>query len=311
MKRNTESRAFTLVELLVVIAIIGILISMLLPAVQSVREAARRTQCANNIRQIGIALHNFNTSNEHFPPGWRSDSGWGWMTHALKFIEQDSLADQLDLKTDLKDPTFTQNIAATVNGQLCPSSTNDSVSYELPTNNDEMVEIARTHYIGCIGSSASVSYMDDGQTCPSLTLMNAYGFIDGMFYQDSNTPLRDVRDGSSNTILLGERSHELFDSQWPGVIDGSSHTGWRVVAWTGEPPNNPMRTDPLVIIDDEGDEQELEIHFHGFAQFGSMHSGVTMFQFVDGSVRPISDQINAVTFRALGTIQGGEARNEF
>ena len=75
-------------------------------------------------------------------------------------------------------------------------------------------------------------------------------------------------------------------------------------------PNNPMRTDPLIVVDDEGNEEELEIHFHGFSQFSSMHvGGLTMFSFVDGSVRPIRDDINPVTFRAMGTIQGKEVRD--
>lgn len=308
MKRN---RGFTLVELLVVIAIIGILIALLLPAVQNVREAARRTECSNKIRQVGIALQNFNTSNEHFPPGWRSDSGWGWMAHTLPFIEQANVAEQFNMHNPLLDPIYKDTLNLGMTALLCPSSTNDSPSFELAADpNDTIVEIGRTHYVGCIGSSAGLTEMDDGQTCPSISLLYTNGFVDGMFYKNSSTPLRDVLDGTSNTILVGERSGDLFDSQWPGILDGSSHTGWRVVGWTGEPPNNPMRTDPLIIVDDEGNEEELEIHFHGFSQFNSMHlGGLTMFSFVDGSVRPIRDDINPVTFRAMGTIQGREVRD--
>ena len=304
MKRRNSG--FTLVELLVVIAIIGILIAMLLPAVQNVREAARRTECANNIRQIGLALHNYESTNKHFPPGWRSDTGWGWMSHSLPFIDQGNLFEEFDLKVGMLDPVYLETIQTRISGQFCPSSTNDSDSHTLILEPDgSAVDIARTHYVGCIGSSVEIDRMEDGQTCPSMNLLGSVGFIDGMFYRDSQTPMKDVRDGSSQTILVGERSGELFDSQWPGILEGSSHTGWRVVGWTGEPPNNPQRTEPLVIVDDDGVEEELEIHFHGFAQFNSMHMGeVTNFCFVDGSVRPISDGIHPRVFKAMGTIHG-------
>ncbi|MDG1874469.1 MAG: DUF1559 domain-containing protein [Mariniblastus sp.] len=308
MKRNS---GFTLVELLVVIAIIGILIALLLPAVQTVREAARRTECANKIRQLGLAVQIYNTSHEHFPPGWRSDTGWGWLAHTLPFLDKSNLANQFEITSSLTDPAYQQPIRSNLDGLLCPSSANDSGSFNLTVNlnTGDAVEVGRTHYVGCIGSSAAIQEMDDGQTCPSMSLLDSEGFIDGMYYQDSHTPLRDVTDGTSNTIMLGERSSPLMDSQWPGIVEGSSFTGWRVVGWTGEPPNNPMRTEPLVVIDDEGNEEILEIHFHGFAQFNSMHMGdVTMFNFVDGSVRPISDHINALTFRAMGTIQGADTR---
>jgi prepilin-type processing-associated H-X9-DG protein len=293
---------------LVVIAIIGILIGMLLPAVQTVRESARRTVCANNIRQIGLSLQNYNAANMHFPPGWRSDSGWGWMSHALPFIDQANLFEDMDFQVSMLDPTYSATIQTKVSGQFCPSSTNDDEFHTLTLEPDGTpIAIARTHYVGCIGSSVRIQTMEDGQSCPSMSLLDSDGYIDGMFYKDSNTPHRDIRDGASNTIMVGERSSDLFDSQWPGILEGSSHAGWRVVGWTGEPPNNPQRTDPLVVTNDDGSEEVLEIHFHGFAQFNSMHMGaVTNFCFVDGSVRPISDNISPFVFKAMGTIHGGD-----
>lgn len=299
---------FTLVELLVVIAIIGILIGMLLPAVQTVREAARRTSCANNIRQIGLSLHNYDAAHSEFPPGWKSATGWGWMAHALPFIDQGNVFAEIDFRAGLLDAINRQTIRTKIDGQFCPSSNNDSKvhSFNLLVN-EPAVSVGRTHYVGCIGSTVPVDQMGDGQTCPSLDLMDVEGFVDGMFYKNSRTSFRDVLDGSSHTIMAGERSAELFDSQWPGILDGSTHAGWRVVGWTGEPPNNPQRIEPLVVVDEEGNEQELEIHFHGFAQFNSMHlGGVSMFSFVDGSVHSISDQVDALAFMAMGTIRGGD-----
>lgn len=317
MKR---SMGFTLVELLVVIAIIGILIAMLMPAVQSVREAARRTSCLNNVRQIVIGLKNFETSNGHFPSGWQgnvseSELGWGWMSHTLPFVEQGNLYEALNIDTKLLDLSHQASIKSNFPGQLCPSSSADSPTVMLSTSDsptgDSQVEIGRTHYVGCVGSSVAMDTMDDGQTCPSMNLFNSARFINGMFYKNSETEIRDILDGTSNTIAVGERSSEIFDSVWAGVVTGSEFTGWRVVGWTWEPPNNPMQTEPVVILDEKGEETELEIHFHGFAQYNSMHlGGVTMFGFVDGSVRSIDDGIDPLVFRALGTIRGRETISE-
>lgn len=303
-----NKRGFTLIELLVVIAIIGILIAMLLPAIQMIREAARRSECMNQVRQIGMAALAYETANEHFPNGWKSTSGWGWTSQILSYLDQGNLNSQIDRQIPLIDPDHADVVRTKIAFLLCPSSRNDSGSHTLTLEPDGLdVEVGRTHYVGCIGSSAAISEMEDGQTCPSLDLMDSEEFIDGIFYKDSQTPIRDITDGTSNTVLVGERSSDLFDSQWPGILEGSSHTGWRIVGWTGEPPNNPQRTEPLVVLDDDGNEVILEIHFHGFAQFNSMHpGGLSMFTFADGSTKAISDEVDPLLFRAIGTIQGGE-----
>ena len=115
--------------------------------------------------------------------------------------------------------------------------------------------------------------------------------INGVFYANSETAYPDIRDGASNTIMIGEKGHETFDNTWAGVAEGTEHTGWRVVAWAGEPPNNPDNS---------------EVHFHLYAQFNSMHNGVTSFAFCDGSVKVISDNVEPDLFKALGTIRGRE-----
>ncbi|MEL7496455.1 MAG: DUF1559 domain-containing protein [Planctomycetota bacterium] len=307
-----QRQAFTLIELLVVIAIIGILIALLLPAVQGVRESARRTSCLNNIRQIATGVLNFEGAQGHVPSGWNSRTGFGWMAYTLPNLEAGNQYNQFNRMMPLVDPTNEDAIKLYVNGQMCPSSSNNSPTYNLAADDPlRDVEISRTHYVGCIGSTVEYEEMDDGQTCPSLGLINSTGYIDGMFYKNSKTPLSDVLDGASSTILIGERSSELMDSSWPGILDGSSFTGWRVVGWTGEPPNNPMQTEPTIIIEDDGTETELEIHFHGFAQFNSMHNGVTSFSMVDGSTHLISDDIDPRIFEALGTIRGREIVDEF
>lgn len=116
--------------------------------------------------------------------------------------------------------------------------------------------------------------------------------INGMFYENSRTRMKDVSDGLSTTIMVGERSSEIFDSSWAGIVKDSDYTGWRVVGWTGEPPNY---------------EGGSEVHFHGYAQFNSQHAGgITNFVFADGSVHGIHEGIDSKVFLALGTITGGE-----
>ncbi|MEM7315262.1 MAG: DUF1559 domain-containing protein, partial [Planctomycetota bacterium] len=191
-------------------------------------------------------------------------------------------------------------------GQLCPSSSQDSPSFNLSTSyptshGDPFVEIGRTHYVGSIGSSVGMDDMGEGVSCPSTNLLNQSERIDGVFYRNSETKIEHIRDGSSKTIMIGERSKGWinssrgaageFDSTWVGIVSGSPHTGWRVLGWTGEPPNN---------------EPGGQTHFHGYAQFNSAHAGVTMFGFADGSVQSIGDDIDPYVFKAMGTKRGGE-----
>ncbi len=184
--------AFTLVELLVVIAIIGILIAMLLPAVQSVREAARRTQCQNNLKQLGLACLNYESARQHLPPGVTDDDSYlvdamhTGFVYLLPYLEQASLYDQFDLTTDWKSANNAPLANNVLPGLLCRSNSLSEVGEE----ETGAYSGAATDYAFSKGSTAWLSDSEESQN--------------GMFDVNSNLKLAAVTDGLSNTMMLGE-----------------------------------------------------------------------------------------------------------
>jgi prepilin-type N-terminal cleavage/methylation domain-containing protein len=195
--------AFTLIELLVVIAIIGILIALLVPAVQKVREAAARTQCANNLKQLGLALHNYHDVYKHFPaprgthiaPTYEFTEFRGWMCEILPYIEENNLARQM--YTNPWYVGFFANYTMPVQMYLCPSDPRNLLN--VPSGNGAM-----TSYVGVTGSDTDVNRQFNGPT-------------NGIFNVSSpGIRLTDITDGTSNTLMLGERppAADLFLGWW-------------------------------------------------------------------------------------------------
>ena len=164
MKRT----AFTLVELLVVIAIVGILIGILLPAVQMVREAARRAACQNNIKQVSLALENYHSTYNRYPRGWKSDTGWGWLSYTLPFLENTAIHKQIDFDVQLTDLDHRQVIQSHMGFLMCPSTGDPDIEtfqlspVESPTIPIQPgvlfpVEVSRAQYVGSIGSTFTPS----------------------------------------------------------------------------------------------------------------------------------------------------------
>lgn len=242
--------AFTLVELLVVIAIIGILIALLLPAVQAAREAARRSQCANNSKQIGLALHNYHDTHNSFPPAviWGTPTNayhHTWLTMILPFLEQQPLYDSVDFRLR----AWGQAVVGTHVGVLrCPSDP------DLPAP-DKSHNIAATGYVACEGyhwhpGAVNVGnwspWNGDGQTagyrgfCDGCTQS---GSLAGAFSVNATTRIRDITDGTSNTVLVAEKNAAGFSggpaftvgqgkprTAASGVFStafvGTAYTGW-------------------------------------------------------------------------------------
>src|SRR5450432_3612995 len=202
--QRKRSHGFTLVELLVVIAIIGILVALLLPAIQAAREAARRSQCSNNLKQMGLALLNYHDSKRHFPEGFSASApfvdedtattpGWCWAAEILPYCEEQALYASIRLDLPIEDP---KNMAAIVNvigPYLCPSDTGHGGDRTHITISDgfgtKLIDAAPSSYTAICGGDESAPSAETGE---------------GIFFRNSHVRLADVTDGSSKTIMVAE-----------------------------------------------------------------------------------------------------------
>jgi len=320
MSRN-RSFGFTLIELLVVIAIIAILIALLLPAVQQAREAARRTQCRNNLKQIGLAFHNYHDAHLQFPPGFlfqdprmsgRADRpnrspGWGWQTMILPHIDQANIYNQIIFDgRGMSAPPHNNVINKHFSLQVCPSATNPTHIQLGPDNVGVVPGIAASNYLACPGSFVQSAYFN-----------SPAGRKNGVIIEDGNIKIRDVTDGTTNTILVGETRFWgngnnygaggfLWDPRWYGSLqtrDGIARADApEAVMRAGE-----FRINPPSLADDNTKRNS----------FGSQHVGGAMFLLGDGSVRFVSDTINhtqtpytePIPWDQIGTFQRLCARN--
>jgi len=279
MGRSVRRPAFTLIELLVVIAIIAVLVALLLPAVQQAREAARSTQCRNNLRQYGLALHNYHGAHQIMPIGNVGGRYWTFQSMLLPFLEQESLHNLCNY--NYPGTCFQANIAGgaakTGPGRSipvygCPSDPHVGGVYNDPFTG----LIACGSYLGVMGTT------------------NTNGT--GVLYSNSRTTFTQVADGLSNTLYMGERG--IPDSLYWGF----HICGFGDVTGLGDGDN--------VLTTKFGLAPGLPDGNHNL-HFWSYHSGGAHFELLDGSVRFISYSINFATFQALSTKRGREIIGEF
>lgn len=309
--QRRDRSGFTLIELLVVIAIIGVLIALLLPAVQSAREAARRSQCTNNLKQMGVALHNYETSHGVFAPGycsyWKADSGdmgtaeddigpgWGWASMILPQMEQSTVYNAINFSLPM---TYHDNDTAQLirfNSYLCPSDTPpQQVPVRDQANANTVYTVASSNYVGMYGTGE---------------IGAAPGAGNGMFFRNSRLSFSDLLDGSSQTLFVGERSHNLSYATWTGrAVGGWLHKTSSIEGGTDQFAAEPeesftMILGPVGLADGPRTPNHPEAHVE---DYWSHHPGGVNFLFADGSVHFIKSSIQPQTYRGMATRRGGE-----
>ncbi|MFO0959316.1 MAG: DUF1559 domain-containing protein [Isosphaeraceae bacterium] len=314
--RRPTRGGFTLIELLAVISIIGLLVALLLPAVQVAREAARRVHCANNLKQIGLALHGYHDAWRCFPPAYLSRAGaglelgpgWAWGVLILPYLEQRPLYDAANFDLGFGETSSPSLLGlfenATVRRSglsiyLCPSGGGGEQPLDLGVGSFR-VSTAPGQYV------ASAGWLDSSRAPIQGT---------GVFYPNSRIGLADIRDGAGFTLMIGERSRNLADTAWPGAFGNRSAPAplctkgtWPIRSCVGLMFLLMGRTGPATdTLDGSIPGGNTPNHPSAGADgFWSFHPGGCQFLFGDGSIRFVKAGVTPQVFQALATKAGGE-----
>jgi prepilin-type N-terminal cleavage/methylation domain-containing protein len=313
---ENDRRGFTLVELLVVIAIIGILVALLLPAVQAAREAARRTQCTNNLRQLAIAMQSYHDVEKHFPAGATTSSNLSWNVYILPYIEEGTLYDLFDRGKgsfnggpNREGPNKLIHGLNRIDGFLCPSAEQLLAKHGSSTLVDGSQSYT-SHYYGIMGpkgtDSAGRKYaMEKVNT--GYTSGCCGGFAaQGVLRRDEATNMREILSGTSHTLLLGEIANQDGPGFGDSVVGGGDGASWvRGVGFGVEPVNVTGMSSAKNVADGIN---VIPVLFNDIS-FSSSHPGGAHFARCDASVDFISEDIDLFVYKELANRNDGAEGN--
>lgn len=296
------TRGFTLVELLVVITIIGVLVGLLLPAVQAARESARRTQCANNLKQHGLGLHQFHAQLKRFPAGARihtgddNELGISWSVEVLPYLELLNMYNEIS--TDAKGGAYNWNPAQQIVDVLvCPSANPQS---------NAATTLKVSNYAAVAGTGRNPDEIKDleDNLCGDV-------YTDGAFYPGSETRISEIGDGTSHTLAIGERTYML--AQWMlGATQADDITPNRICSSSSYNIRYPINANSLTLedgffkFDPHAPPGAIKKILRNFLYFGSEHPGGAQFCFADGSVHLLHEDLDFTVYQDLATKDGME-----
>ena len=293
-----QPRAFTLVELLVVIAIIGTLVGLLLPAVQAAREAGSRTECQNNLKQVGLALQGFHDGRRRLPAGYVSafddagndtGPGWGWAAFILPQMEQAGIHANIDFRQPIEAVANAAARVSIVRPYLCPSDTAPATAFSVGPRGGTGQLLATTctvapaNYVGNFGVSEPGV---DGE---------------GVFFRGSDIAFRDITDGLSTTFIVGERSFRDAEATWAGAVTGAHQV---------PTPKSPMgfqrNNASNFVLAHTGESFDGAHGATEINHFTSRHGQAGNYLFADGHVSLLGSSTDYATYKALSTRARGE-----
>ena len=328
---SRQRHAFTLVELLVVIAIIGLLVALLLPAVQAARESSRRTSCVNNLKQIGIGLQHYHDALKQFPPSYLvspvsnipmgppdpstgdTGPGWGFLTLLLPYVEQSALYQSLNINQPCWSPANAAPVQTVLPQYICPSAVGmgkPAVYSVIDANGNTLATFGRSNYVGVAGRfSPWQQYFDPGLDLSTIVVGTLFGqqvTTDGVLYRNSHTNIAEILDGTSHTLIVSEKTPYHSDSTWVGVVPGGVTNPASQFAIVGPDPSSsqvnvhtgptPGENPPII--------KPPSQPFANTDEVWSNHPNGANCLFCDGSVSFVSDMVDNLSWSYWGTRAG-------